>query len=435
MIVGKNPLYSGLFLIFSLLICEASFGLFLLSPFLTIEFTDDGYFNKKLFYPVLKKTVITFVIVFALYLLWRLRITPLYIEDIRVNKMLAGGLVGVLINYLNNFLSGYRILFIRSINFLLFSFRSEVLLFVAIFCIGFIGSIIYFHFRKKWLILLYCFDNKVNEIANKNSLYAFYYIFYYITIGLIAVLLSYWLGISSFFNEYLGVGTRFNFIAGIAFAFFYFGILLLIFRFIDLFFNSKYLVCTSKILLIVLIFSVLMTHRLHIQKYYVHAWDIQKNILSGLHNCYPSLSEDNIIILKYVEKSYRAIPVFDLLAPWQLHFMAKTIYGPNKIVKLEDYIQEIEINEETLKVKVWYEGSTLYRYLNLLPEDIVVFSSDNQGNLTREEFFKFVTTAKETISVKVNTDSLMPDGCFMGDLKLLSALEIFFNEFPSASNY
>ena len=93
------------------------------------------------------------------------------------------------------------------------------------------------------------------------------------------------------------------------------------------------------------------------------------------------------------------------------------------------------MNNENLNIKAWYKGSTLFYDLSLHPEDIFVFSSDNQGNLTREELFKFVTTAKETINVKVNTDSLMPDGTFMGNLKLLSAIGISFNEFPSASNH
>jgi len=431
MINGKKSLYSGLFLIFSLLICEVALGLFLLSPFLMIEFTDDGRFNKKLFYPVLKKTIITFVIVFALYLLWRLGITQLYMEDIRVNNMLAGGLAGVLVNYLNNFLSGYRILFVRSINFLLFSFRLEALLLLFIFCIGWIGSIIYLKISKIWILLPYSLNSKDIEVNKKHTLFSIYYII----MGLISALLSYWLGSSSLFNEYFGVGTRFNFVAGIAFAFFYFGILLSIFKIIDSVLKSSNLILFSKLFLIIMLFAFLITHRIHIQKDYVKAWDIQKNIISSLCNSYQILPENKLVILRYQEHAYRAIPVFDILAPWQIHFMAKAIYGPNRIVKLEDYIQEMEMNGGRLNIRIWYDGSTLFRDLNLHPEDIVVFSSDNQGNLTREEFFKFVTTAKETINVKVNTDSLMPDGCFMGDLKLLSALGISFNEFPSASNH
>lgn len=416
LIKGKNVVFSAVLLMISLLFSELSFGIFLLSPLLMIEFSENRWINKKIFYPILKKTVFVFLSVFSIYILWRIVIAPLYMEDMRINEMLVGGLLGYLSRYVDCFRYGYQILIISSLKFLGYSLRIEGHVFLGMILAFSLLGFIYFCYKKKRR------NSKI--VSNDEFPNNWFYILYYICIGLITVLLSYWYGRCYKSCLYMGGLTRFNFPTGIAYAFFSFGLMLLLFKAVEYIFKSSKLSLLCKACSLIFTFSLLTTHRIHIQKDYAENWQIQKNIISDMYNLVPELPENMLIILSYTDSTYRAMHTFKKDKFWQTDFISEMLYGPKRELLLKDDINEINMKGNTVNIKAWDEHRWWLKEFSLHSNEIIVLSSTQEGRLSREDSLNFVTESQKRINIEVNSNKFVSANNFSGNAKALSFLGI-----------
>jgi len=413
---GRHVIFSALCLMISLLFSELAFGIFLLTPLLMIEFSENRHINKKIFYPILKKTLLLFISVFVIYMIWRIIIAPLYMKDMRVEEFLAGGLLGYIKRYADCFKYGYQILFISGLKFLAFSMRSDIFIFVGTIVVFSIISLIYFKYKKN--------NPPVKTKPHEDLPNSWFHILYYIGLGLITVPLSYWYGICYKSCLYMGGLTRFNFPNGIAYAFFLFGIILLLFKAIEHFFKSSKLIFFSKTFILIIAFSLLMTHRIHIQKDYAENWQIQKNVITDMFTLFPALPENTLIILNYRDASYRPMFTFKKDKFWQTDAIAELLYGPKRGLILMDDINQIDVNEDTIKIKAWDEMGWWVKEFSLSTDEIIFLNSSQKGRLSREDTLRFETESHESISIAVNNSNFTSNTQFTGDAKFLSFLGI-----------